>query len=183
MRGWSFTLTSFVFIAAIAAADGARAAEALNLVQVRGAWLERFTRYTDWPSVPTGENPQFNLCVLNDHVFARLLREMYREQTIKSRPTLIHEMDLNNRFETCELIYIGNVEADDLPALLKRLNQHPALLVAAHNGFAEAGVHINLYEEQGLLRFEINLTAAKAVGINFSSRLLQVARVVQGSTP
>ena len=55
----------------------------------------------------------------------------------------------------------------------------PVLTVGDSQGFAERGVLINLFEESGYLRFDINMAAVQASPLKFSSRLLRLGRQVQ----
>jgi len=64
-------------------------------------------------------------------------------------------------------------------ALLEQARLAHTLVVSASPGFAEAGSHINLYEEDGYLRFEINVDATQQAGLTVSSHLLKIARVVR----
>jgi hypothetical protein len=52
----------------------------------------------------------------------------------------------------------------------------PVLTVGDSQGFAERGVLINLFEDRGYLRFDINTAAVQASPLKFSSRLLRLGR-------
>jgi len=59
----------------------------------------------------------------------------------------------------------------------------PILTVGDTTGFAEKGVLINLYQEERLMQFEVNLPAVKRSKLTFSSKLLRLARLVGSPAP
>ena len=60
------------------------------------------------------------------------------------------------------------------------IRKQPVLTVSDGNGFAAAGGIIELYVDKGRMRFAINLDAVEQSGLNLSSRLLGLARIVRG---
>ena len=53
------------------------------------------------------------------------------------------------------------------------------LTIAETPGFAKRGVMINFILENSQIRFEANVEAARQAGLNVSSRLLNLAKIVQ----
>ena len=72
-------------------------------------------------------------------------------------------------------------ESDRLAQILERLAGQPVLTVGEGDGFARRGGVIGLVVESNLARFEVNLHAAQRTGLLLSSKLLGVARVVEGA--
>jgi hypothetical protein len=62
---------------------------------------------------------------------------------------------------------------------LASLRGKPVLLVGESPGFAQKHGHIGFYMEKGRIAFEVHVSRAKTTGANISSRLLQLARIVQ----
>jgi len=153
----------------------------INPSALRGVWLERFTQFVDWPQghrVNQKDSP-FELCVLEDPGFAELLTTLYVKQAVKGKSVRIHTLVAAAPLSTCDLLFLGTMPAQARDEVLLRSANQPLLIVSATDGYGAAGSHINLYEEDGFLRFEINLDAVKAAGLTVSSRLLQIARVLR----
>jgi hypothetical protein len=55
----------------------------------------------------------------------------------------------------------------------------PVLTVSDARGFAQAGGMIELYEDNGRMRFAINIDTLQKSGVKLSSRLLDLARIVK----
>jgi len=79
-------------------------------------------------------------------------------------------------------IFVAAAEQRRLPALLSALRQRPVLLVGDGPGFAEQGAAINLVVDGQRIRLEINPEAAQRRGLRISSRVLRLARIVQGGS-
>ncbi len=153
----------------------------INPSALRGVWLERFTQFIDWPDGHrvNQKGLPFELCVAEDPAFASLLTTLYANQTIKGKPVRIHALAADASLSHCDLLFLGTLPPLTRDDILKRSCGQPLLVISAADGYGVAGSHINLYEEDGFLRFEVNLDAVKAAGLTVSSRLLQIARVIR----
>lgn len=153
----------------------------INPSALRGVWLERFTQFIDWPEDHrvNQKGAPFELCVLEDPDFADLLTTLYVKQSIKGKPVRIHKLGADSSLANCDMLFLGTVPPLTRDDILQRSANQPLLLVSATDGYGVAGSHINVYEEDGFLRFEINLDTIKAAGLTVSSRLLQIARVIR----
>lgn len=148
---------------------------------LRGVWLERFTRFVEWPAAHRVHDSTvpFELCVLADADFASLLNTLYAKQAIKGKAVRVHALSAAPPPSLCDLLFFGNAPTATRDTLLEQARLAHTLVVSASPGFAEAGSHINLFEEDGYLRFEINVDATQQAGLTVSSHLLKIARVVR----
>ncbi len=55
----------------------------------------------------------------------------------------------------------------------------PVLTVAEFDGFASGGGMIGLYVAESRVRFEVNLAAVRATGLQLGSNLLKLARIIR----
>ena len=149
---------------------------------LRGVWLERFTRFVEWPTGHRVSQIQlpFELCVIDDPAFADVLATLYSSQRIKGKTVRVHKLDAStNPLPNCDLLFLAEVPTVTRDAILQKARSSATLVVSASDGYAAAGSHINLYEEKGYLRFEINLDAVQQAGLSVSSHLLNIARVIR----
>ena len=63
--------------------------------------------------------------------------------------------------------------------MLEKLKDARVLTVSEIDGFAQQGGIINFISERNKVRFEINPDAARRLGLNISSELLKLAKVVK----
>jgi hypothetical protein len=147
--------------------------------QVKAEFMERFTRFIDWPeaSFPAPDAP-FVFCTLGEAPFGQSLERLAAEHKVKGRPILIRHMTSPTQLEQCHLLFIAQSEQQRLRAILSQAVGKPILTVGDTSGFASAGVIINFFIERELVRFEINVKAARETGLTFSSKLLKLGRLV-----
>jgi hypothetical protein len=81
--------------------------------------------------------------------------------------------------DQCQIVFINSSEKARLPELLEKLKASRALTVSEIDGFAQEGGIINFVSEHNKVRFEINPDAARRLGLNISSELLKLAKVVK----
>jgi hypothetical protein len=76
---------------------------------------------------------------------------------------------------------IAAEESGRVDEIIQALKNAPALTVAETAGFAKRGGIINFILQDSKVGFEANVDAARQAGLNISSRLLSLARIVQTS--
>jgi hypothetical protein len=75
-------------------------------------------------------------------------------------------------------LFIAKSAAPDLPKILAATKYKPILTIGDTPGFAQKGVHINLYVEKGSTKFEINVRALFDAKFSPDRRMIKLARVV-----
>jgi len=161
--------------AVLAACVALGGADGVGEYQVKAAFLYNFARFVDWPP-GAARDGEINLCILGYDPFG--------EDTDMIAGKSVGQAKLQVRRVTrqtsagCQMLFISGSEASELDAVLAGARGRPVLTVADTPGFAERGVVVNFYLEQGKVRFEINIDAAGRTGLNISSQLLRLARLV-----
>lgn len=147
----------------------------------RVVWLERFTQYVHWPKahrVHQVEQP-FTLCVAGDPSFYTLVDALIAPRQIRQKSVRPLALSGGETSDECDTVFVGSASVGDLERWILLSRQHHMLLVSASTGLAERGVHINMYEEQGLQKFEINNGSAQQSGLLIDARLLSAGRPVR----
>ena len=80
--------------------------------------------------------------------------------------------------EMCDIIFISSSEKKRLKDIIGDLNGRNVLTIGDTKGYAKDGVMINFYIKNNKVRFEVNVKAAKRNGIEISSKLLRLAKLV-----
>lgn len=145
--------------------------------EAKSEFLERFTRFIDWPDSTPGDT--FVIGILGRDPFGHYL-DALATRSIKGKPVEVRRLRTASDAGTCcQLLFISSSEADHLARVLSRTAGEPVLTVGDTPGFAEAGVLINLYEDRGRIGFEVNEAAVRRSGLHFNSKLLRLARLVE----
>jgi hypothetical protein len=144
--------------------------------QVKAAFLLNFTRFVEWP-LNISKAP-INLCLFKDDPFGNALDEVIRGKTINGHELLVHRINDLPGLKACQLVFVSNSEDKYLPEVLESLKGVSALVVGESEDFAERGGGLQFYLEDHKVRFCANVDALQRAGLNVSSKLLALARIV-----
>src|SRR5437588_8475124 len=141
--GWLARATmGFVLLAGRTATASPRADELEQAVKAE--FIERFTRFVDWPS-ETMHNPEgsFAVCVMGDRPMEPHLARLARERRIKDRPIELRHLKPGSDVNGCHVLFIAPSERARVKQILARTSGRPILTVGDSEGFAQQGVLIN----------------------------------------
>jgi YfiR/HmsC-like len=142
---------------------------------LKAAFLYNFAVFTEWPT----HNKEFNLCIIGKDPFGQAIEEVAKKQMQGRAVKLTHlAASDSTEIKACDLMFIAYSEHPQLNRMVGQLTKLPILTIAEANGFDHKAVMILMKSEQNKIAFEINQTAAKAAGLDFSSKLLHLAKSV-----
>lgn len=145
------------------------------LRDLQAAFLLNFVRFTEWPNAAV--DAPLTLCVAGDSGVADALEKAVVGERAGGHALRVQRP--GNRPEvTCQLLFVDDAAVDERAELLRRVREHPVLTVSDRRGFARDTGIIELYTEDGRMRFAINVDAAQRARLRLSSRLLGLAKVV-----
>jgi len=176
-RAW----ISAIVAAALALLWSPRARAAEAEYQVKAEFMERFTRFIDWPatSFPKETDP-FAVCLAGKHPFGDYLDKMAKARQMKKRRMVVRAVTEPAQVDGCHILFIAGSEAKRLPQFLERTGSRPILTVGDTAGFGKQGILINFYRDGENVRFEINVEAATRSGLRFNSKLIRLGKLVGG---
>ena len=149
--------------------------------EIKAVFLERFTRFIEWPHMNPAEKPlkHFVIGVIGENPYGGLLEQIYSERKIKDRKVEIRYLEEAKESLSCHLVFISASKKHDLNQLLSFTEDKPILTVSDSKGFAEQGVLINFYMDKRRVRFIINESAVRKSGLIMNYRLLEFAKIVK----
>lgn len=150
--------------------------------QVKTAFIYNFSKFTTWPERSFQDLPQntFTVCMVGNEPLSSTLRQLSKSKTIKDRTILFQDNPPKSELKNCRILYIGSSESSRLGKILKNIEGQPVLTIGNTRGYAKRGVGINLFKQDGRLRFEINHSAVIKSGLTLSSELLALGVLVEG---
>ena len=80
-------------------------------------------------------------------------------------------------WQECELLFIANAQTSRSSVGLRGIKALPVLTVSDGPTFSQTGGMIELFVEDGKMRFLVNLEAVEKSGLHLSSRFLGLAKV------
>ena len=147
--------------------------------QVKAAYLFNFTKFVDWPpkSFANASAP-IVIGILGDDPFGPLLDGLVKGETVHNRKLTVIRARQIDDLKSCQIVFVGKSEESHIPQILAALGDASILTVGETEGFAKRGGIVNFYLDENKVRFEINRDAARKHGLNISSRLLSLAKIV-----
>lgn len=148
---------------------------AVEAPQLKAAFLLNFAKFTQWPD-PAAESISVCFATVAEPVGAALAK--LGETRIREGSLVVRRGVRLRDMTGCRIVFLGAADEHLRRELLDRLRQQPTLTLSDLAGFAEEGGMIELFLDEGRLRFIINLSAIKQADLEVSARLLGLARGV-----
>jgi hypothetical protein len=151
---------------------------------IKAGFIYNFAKLVEWPiSSFTNQGQPIAICILGNDRFAATLERVVDGKKMESHPFLIERLKSpkDSKESACHMFFIASEESPRADEIIELLKRTPVLTIAEMPGFARQGGIINFVIEDSKVRFEVNVDAAKQAGLNISSRLLSLAKIVQTS--
>ena len=146
--------------------------------QIKAAYIYKLAKFVEWSKDALDDDTLVQICVLGENPIGTILKEMVSKKTIYGRPILVVYDADSTQEVSCNVVFIARSEEDGCDRILRKLEGTETLTISDIDGFAERGGMIGLYREGQKIRFEIAPDNVKAAGIQVSSKLLRLARIV-----
>ena len=144
--------------------------------QVKAVFLYNFARFVNWPpkAFPDPQAPLV-IGVLGEDPFGAYLDETVRGERVNNRVLMVQRYRRVGEIRACHVLFISRSESDRLESIFAALRGRNILTVGDTDDFAARGGMIRFATEKNKVRMYINRDAAKAAGLEISSKLLQLA--------
>jgi hypothetical protein len=146
---------------------------------IKAAYIERITRFVEWPVKENLSIDQFVIGVYKDDDFYNALTEVFKDKRIKDHKVRVITVVSPEQITECNLCYLSPKAKSLIGTFISSSNLFGVLLVSGTNGFGKSGVHINFYIEDEKLKFEINEKSLGTTGFRVSYLLMQNNRIIQ----
>jgi hypothetical protein len=147
---------------------------------LKAGFIYNFAKLVEWPASAFGSSSSaIVIGVLGDDSVAKIIEEAVSGKKLDGRAFTVKRLKWNKDFTcNCQMLFVTSRESSRVEEILTR--KHPSVLtISEAPGFAKRGVMINFILENSQIRFEANVEAARQAGLNVSSRLLNLAKIVQ----
>jgi hypothetical protein len=176
-RGGWLSATAVTLMAMLPSVSAAPAgADGTPDVALKAAFLYNFAKFAEWPALPS--TAPIALCVRGNDSIAAALAQTVRGQSVGGHALEVWRDQEEGAWRLCQLLFIADSETSRSVKALNGIKSLPVLTVSDGKGFAEAGGVIELFVEEGRMRFVINVEAADRSGLRLSSRLLGLAKLI-----
>ena len=164
------------------AAGGAAAQPALDRARetlVKAAFLHKFASFVEWPHghFEKTDSP-LRIGILGNDLIWQDLGELARDRDRDGRPVIVTRLKEGDSLAGYHILYM-KMPAARMTELLQQVPEG-VLTVADSDGAHPRGSVVSFFVETGHVRFGISVDSATRQRLRLSSRLLAVARNVQG---
>jgi len=162
--------------------SGLASAEVSKEYQIKAVLLFNLTRFVDWPdSTFTAPDAPLVIGVVGRDPFGDALDEAVRGEEVNGHKIVVQRYPTASSIGPCQILFISANERRQLSLILAGLKHKPVLTVSELPGFAtSSGGMIRFYTGgQNKVRLQINLAQARQERLKLSSKLLEVAEVVE----
>jgi len=157
------------------------AADARDASSVKSAFVYNFAaRHVKWPdSAHKDKTSPFVIGVVGADSIAKTLAATCRDRKSGERTIEIRVLDDLSRAKDCHILFFPEGREGQIQEIAKALENSPILLVASTENGVNKGAHIGFFVEKSKIRFAAHPHSAKKAGLEISSELLKLARVVE----
>jgi len=148
--------------------------------RIKAAYLYQFGRYVEWPAkaFPDPKAP-FVIGVLESDPIGADLIQLARIKKIQDRPIQIRRFSSAADIRACHILFLpASLAPEAQKDVLRRLSGTNTLTVGESDEFLNMGGAVRFVVEENNIRVQIARKAAEREGLTISSKLLQVARVL-----
>lgn len=147
--------------------------------ELKAAFIYQIAKFVEWPSAgaPVNAGVPLRLCVLGGNPFGPAL-ESIRGKPVNERRMEVSLLDMNADTRECNMLFIAAPAERHIERITALSRGTGMLTIGDTQGFAQRGVMVNFFSQDGKIRFEVNLDATRHDGLKISSKLLSLARIV-----
>lgn len=146
-------------------------------VVVKAAFLYNFVKFAEWPALRAGQ--PIAVCIVGDDELAAAFDKTALGKSVGGHAVETTRPVDTSTWSACQVLFIGDSAARKSASELVSIRTAPVLTVSDGPGFARASGLVELYVEGGRMRFAINVDALERSGLQLSSRLLGLAKVIR----
>ena len=157
-----------------------------RLLQVEGAFLVNFLRYTDWPPqrLPSASDPYVVTVVGSQDAADAVAAVASAAGEIRGRRVLVRRASVATAADRAaaseilrgsHLVFVQSLSPLDAGAVLDMVRDLPILTVGDAPGFAASGGMLGLVRARSRLAFEADPAAIRDAGLMVSAKVLKLA--------
>jgi hypothetical protein len=148
--------------------------------RLKAAFLYNFAKFTTWPSnsFATARSP-LKIGIIGEDPFGPLLPQTIEGKLVHGRKLEIVRRQISDDLADCHMLFISSSETEHLPKILSLLRGRPVLTISELERFAQTGGMIRIFVKEKNVRFDINVQAVEAAGLQMSSKLGLLGTIVR----
>lgn len=167
---------AFALVAAAGAVRTRLAAQDLEY-PVKAAFLLNFAKFTEFPASSfERKSAPLSICVLGENPFGETLAQTVAQERAGGHPLEARSIVAPAEASACHIVFVPRAQTLQMPEVLAATADRGVVTVGESRDFLAHGGTINLFLEEGRVRFSMRPERVERRGVRFSSHLLRLAR-------
>ena len=172
-------MSLILLMAFILAAQSNVYAAARDENALKAAFVLNFILLTEWPEDAVAESKdEILLCVVGGKRLPDSFKPLNGKKVGKKLLRVVHASVETNLAECQVAFYREEVDTENLVRTLNAVRSKPVLTIGEKKNVTSLGGAIHFFNDNGKLRFAINPKIVSEQGLKMSSRLLQIATLI-----
>ncbi len=159
------------------------AAQSLSAPELRAGYLFKFAQFIEWPAEAAPPGTTLSLCIVNDERVADALDRTIKDRTVDGHTLTVRRLKPGTPLPACHVLYLAGADTKRSLDVVETVKGAFVLTVSDATRFAESGGMVELFVENGHMRFAVNIDALQRARIRLSSRVLTLAKIVKDAKP
>lgn len=182
LQGWRGVATAIALACVLGPAAGAAAPDPDPVASLRATAIARIRHYVTWPdgevAGPGAAHPTVTTCILGED--PALAGALQRLSTARGPLEVRQLKPASPGLADCEIAVFHALDTAATASTLRSLRKRQVLTIGESESFVREGGMLALVERRQRLRMVVSLSNVRRGGIVLSSRLLQLAQIVDG---
>jgi hypothetical protein len=166
-------LTTFV-LAGVSAGT-----QSVSAPGLKAGYLFTFTKFVEWPADVVPAGAPLSLCVVDDSAVVEVLAQTIKGRAVDGHGLTVRHVKSDTPLPTCHVLYLAGSDPKRTLDIVGSLDDVLVLTVSDAAGFAKTGGMVELFIEEGRMRFAVNVDAVERAHLRLSSRVLALAKIVR----
>jgi hypothetical protein len=164
-----------VLTLATVGAGSASLAQSAGASTLKAAYVVNFVKFTEWTDLANGQ--PIRLCVVSDGPMVEAMTRAARDTSVAGHAIDVSSIAGGAAVKDCDMLFVSLSDAKAVEKMLADARTRRVLTVSDGHLSANPGAIIELFTEDGRLRFAVDIDGMTRSGIKISSRLLSLAQI------
>jgi hypothetical protein len=141
---------------------------------LKAAFIYNFAKFTSWPADALPATGTFTACVAGDKDVYEGLERTVRDHRVWGHAVTVVQVQNETALKPCQMLYLSGLAPARLTMFLATTRGQAVLTISDLDDFASNGGIVQMFVENGRMRFDLNFAVARQARLQISSRLLKL---------
>lgn len=147
---------------------------------IKAGYVYNFCLFVEWPEGTANPGEPFVIGVAGKQSLLPLIEKAVEKKRINTRTVVVRKVGKPIEARSVHALFLDFSDLEKAQPFLTETQRLPVLTIGDAPGFTGKGGMINFVIDDNRVRYEINIEAARAAGLDVRSKLLALARATYG---